>query len=91
MSLGTSTDHEAFDHRDARAQELLLFEMLTGHLKQQGWFVVFEGALGHPCQKLLLIVGLYATKFQIIQYGLQVGTPGHLARAIVFKHTRVDV
>ena len=41
-----------------RSQDLLLFEMLTGHLKQQRWFVMFKGALGHPCQKLILIVGL---------------------------------
>ena len=91
MRLCTSSDHQAFEHRDARAQDLLLFEMLTGHLKQQGGFIMFEGTFGHPGQKLLLIVGLHATKAQMIQYGLEVGTPGHPAHAIVLEHARVDV
>jgi hypothetical protein len=62
MRLCTGCNHQAFEHGDARTQHLLLLEMLTGYLQQQGWFVMFEGTFGQPGEQLLLFFLLHAAK-----------------------------
>jgi len=91
MRLCTGGDHQAFEHGDARTQHLLLFEMLTGHLQQQGRFIMFEGTFSQPCEQLLVLFVLHAAKAQMIQHRLEVGTLGHPTRAIVLEHCGVDV
>jgi len=91
MRVCTGGDHQAFEHGDARAQHLLVFEMLAGHRQQQGRCIMFKGTLCQPGEQLLVLFFLHTAKAQMIQHRLEVGTPGHPARAIVLEHRWIDV
>jgi hypothetical protein len=62
MGLHPGGNDPSFNRGHGGTNHLLLLEMLTDHVKQEGGFVMFEGTLHQPGDDWRMVTGLNSAK-----------------------------